>query len=282
MTFKIPVEDRIPSYPGRVVLTPVDGEANTYDMVRADMPITVGTPINKALLDNKAYALTEDVTVYVANSGSDTSGDGSLDAPFATVQKAVDALPKFLDGHIAEISVGFGVYPERVIVKDFCGGRLVIGKPGEVFILNGITIENSSFVETNVYQIERATGNSQPLFLVKNGSNVQVGSDMILDGIDSGVTGMIVENNSKVVGGNNIKVTANNCAGVIVAQWCSFVSFTEVTGAGNIFGLGASYGSIVSYKTETIDMMWSNTADTGGLVLTGNNSTSLSGATIEL
>lgn len=282
MAFKIPVEDRIPTYPGRVKLTPVAGETNTYDMTRADLPIAEGTPLNKALLDNKAYALTEDVTVYVANSGSDINGDGSADNPFATIQKAVDALPRYLDGHTATISIAFGVYPERVIVKDFCGGRLVVGKYGEVFTIDGIDIINSSFVETNIYQIERASGSSRPLFLVQNGSNVFVGSDMILDGIDSGVTGMIVENNSHVVGANNVKLIANNCAGAVVAQWCSFVSFTEITGSGNVFGVGASYGAIISYKNETIDMMWSNTADTGGLVLTGSNSTTLSDATIEL
>lgn len=282
MAFKIPVEDRIPTYPGRVTLTPVPGEENTYDMVRADLPIVDGTPLNKALLDNKAYALTENVTVYVANSGNDISGDGSVDNPFATIQKAVDALPRYLDGHTATISVGFGVYPERVVVNGFSGGRLIVGKYGEVFTIDGIDIINSSFVETNIYQIERASGSSRPLFLVQNGSNVFVGSDMILDGIDSGVTGMIVENNSHVVGANNVKLIANNCAGAVVAQWCSFVSFTEITGAANIFGVGASYGAIISYKNETIDMMWSNTADTGGLVLTGSNSTTLSDATIEL
>lgn len=47
----IDVKDRVPTYPGRVKLTPVSGQANTYDMQRADVPIVGGTPINKALLD---------------------------------------------------------------------------------------------------------------------------------------------------------------------------------------------------------------------------------------
>lgn len=282
MALKINVTDRVSTYPGRVTLTPVSGETNTYTMVRADMPIEEGTPINKDLFDHKADALVEDVIVYVTNSGSDVNGNGSSDAPFATVQKAVDALPKNLNGHKAEISVDFGTYPERVIVENFHGGRLVVGRPGEVFILNGITIENSSFVETNIYEIDRATGSSLPLYLVKNGSNVQVSSNMLLDGIDSGINGMMVENNSHVVGGNNVKLTANNCGGVILAQWCSFVSFTEITGTGNVVGVVASQGGIISYKTETIDMMWSNSADTGGLVLTGSNSTALSDAALDL
>ena len=44
------MKDRTPRYPGRVTLTPVPGQNNTYDMVRADSPIEEGTPINKQTL----------------------------------------------------------------------------------------------------------------------------------------------------------------------------------------------------------------------------------------
>lgn len=282
MAFKIPVEDRISTYPGRVILTPVPGEPNTYDMVRADLPLSEGTPINKALLDNKAYALTANVTVYVANSGSDIDGDGGADNPFATIQKAIDALPRYLNGYTATISIGFGVYPERVTVKDFSAGRLIVGKPGEVFTIDGIDITNSTFVETNIYQITKADGSTKALFSVKDGSNVFIGSDMILEGGDQTVNGMLVENNSHVVVANNKKLTANDCAMAISAQWCSFVSLGEINGQDNVFGMSATQGAIVSYKTDNLGKMWSNNADSGGLVLTGKNSSDLSDATLDL
>lgn len=44
------MKDRIPTYPGRVKLVPVAGQANVYDMVRADEPVEAGTPLNKATL----------------------------------------------------------------------------------------------------------------------------------------------------------------------------------------------------------------------------------------
>lgn len=53
----IEVLDRIPTYPGRVKLIPVPGQANTYDMVRADEPIEPGTPINKALFESIAVEM---------------------------------------------------------------------------------------------------------------------------------------------------------------------------------------------------------------------------------
>ena len=44
------MQDRIPTYPGRVKLTPVSGQEDTYDLVRADEPSQVGTPLSTATL----------------------------------------------------------------------------------------------------------------------------------------------------------------------------------------------------------------------------------------
>lgn len=48
------MKDRIPTYPGRVKLTPVSGDI--YDIERADQPTEVGTPLNKASLLKDATA----------------------------------------------------------------------------------------------------------------------------------------------------------------------------------------------------------------------------------
>ena len=50
------MQDRIPLYPGRVTMTPVAGQANTFAMVRADDPTQAGTPLNKATLLKDATA----------------------------------------------------------------------------------------------------------------------------------------------------------------------------------------------------------------------------------
>ena len=53
------MKDRIPTYPGRVTLTPVTGQANTFDMAMADSPTEAGTALNKAnlLTDTVAAAI---------------------------------------------------------------------------------------------------------------------------------------------------------------------------------------------------------------------------------
>lgn len=57
------MNDRISLYPGRVTLTPVAGQANTYDLVRADSPTQEGTPLNKASLLKDTTAALYGLTV---------------------------------------------------------------------------------------------------------------------------------------------------------------------------------------------------------------------------
>ena len=65
------MKDRIPTYPGRVKLTPVSGKENTYDMVRADEPTQEGTPLNKA-------SLLKDATAALYGKGADAVPDDIL------------------------------------------------------------------------------------------------------------------------------------------------------------------------------------------------------------
>lgn len=65
------MQDREPTYPGRVTLTPVYGLANTYDMERADRPLQEGTPLNKA-------NLLKDATAALFGLGTDAVPDDAL------------------------------------------------------------------------------------------------------------------------------------------------------------------------------------------------------------
>lgn len=67
------MQDRVPLYPGRVKMTPVAGQANTYDMTRADDPTQVGTPLNKA-------TLLKDATAALFGLGTDAVPDDVLAA----------------------------------------------------------------------------------------------------------------------------------------------------------------------------------------------------------
>lgn len=53
---EIDFKDRVPNYPGRVTLTPVSGQPDTFDMTRADEPVVEGTPINKVLFQSITHS----------------------------------------------------------------------------------------------------------------------------------------------------------------------------------------------------------------------------------
>ena len=67
--------------------------------------------------------LTSDITLYVsANTGSDTTGDGSQLKPFKTIQHAIDIIPKDLGTRECIIYVADGTYSEDVTIAGFTNG----------------------------------------------------------------------------------------------------------------------------------------------------------------
>lgn len=98
------MQDRVPLYPGRVTLTPVAGQENTFDMARADQPTQEGTPLNKA-------TLLKDVTASI------------LGLPNTAVP----------DDAFLALTIGVGTYGFRVKVQ------LSDGTPVEGATVSGIT-----------------------------------------------------------------------------------------------------------------------------------------------
>lgn len=271
MALKIPVVDRVATYPGRVELTPVAGMQNTYDLTRADSPINEGTPINKELFDNKAYTLTSDVTVYVSTSGSDEDGDGSADAPFKTIQKAVDEIPKCLGGFVATIDIASGVYNERVNIFGFSGGRLVLGVSGRTATVRGLNIQESSVVDIKITNVTWATGFSGALLYVAYGSTVVQGGPVTISGGGSSETGLgVIYGSTYSVNGSN--TTVSGCGGTAIkATVGSRISLYNAVGSNNTSdGLVAEGGGMLTYNTSSLTSTKGNIARTGGRILAGS------------
>lgn len=274
MAIKTIVKDRVPTYPGRVTLTPVSGSANTFDLVRADSPVEEGTPLNKALLDQKAYTLTQNVTVYVNGStGSDLTGDGTSALPFATIQKAIDALPKWLDGYMASISIAAGTYEERIELNGFQGGIVVIGDVGKAVTVRGIQVTTSSLVRINVNITRSSSWGGTPLN-VRLGSCVQFGNDIVINAASSS-SGIMVESGSSLsalvdIFGYMTKTTVNSSGYfAIYATGGSKVALGEIAGTGNSTGLQAADGAVISYSSRTMTASTMNVTVAGGRIYSG-------------
>lgn len=87
--------------------------------------------------------LETDMTVYVATTGSDTTGDGSSLKPFKTIQHAIDTLPKNLGDFRASIFISDGTYDEDVQIVGFCSGEIFIASLSSPAELNTVCNVNS-------------------------------------------------------------------------------------------------------------------------------------------
>ena len=91
------MKDRIPTYPGRVKIVPVEGKTNVYDMTRADNPTQDGTPLNKT-------TFLKDTTAAMFGLGYDAVPDDVF-----------KAIGNMLDGRVriaAGTYIGTGTYGE--------------------------------------------------------------------------------------------------------------------------------------------------------------------------
>ena len=110
------MRDRVPSYPGRVKLTPVSGQTNTYDMTRADSPTQEGTPLNKDTLlkDTTAASLglTGDPTVDEAFNALASALSGITPVENMVIQKITTSMtwtaPKAVGQKFTVYAVGGG------------------------------------------------------------------------------------------------------------------------------------------------------------------------------
>jgi len=270
MELKTPVVDRIPTYPGRVKLTPVSGQENIYDLVRADQPIEEGTPLNKVLFDQKAYTLTQDVTVYVSKSGSDVTGDGTGEAPYATIQKAVDSLPKWLDGHTATIDIAEGTYEGRVVLEGFQGGVVNLGVAGRTVTVRGIQIISCATVRINVAEIVRSESVVGTLLAIRNRSDVVIGGRFVVDGMAAAISGIVAEANSTVSVADSALMIVRNCAyNAVYATGGTRIALAGIAGANNGVALRSDSGAVISYTSRSIEATTENITTNGGRIYSG-------------
>lgn len=277
--YKIEVKDRVSTYPGRVVLTPVSGQTNTYDMARADQPTEDGTRIDKKLFDQKAYTLTSNITVYVSTTGSDVTGDGTSVAPYQTISKAVSEIPKCLGGFHAQIDVADGTYNERVNVDGFYGGRLTIGASGRTIVVRGISVQSSSVVRLYVSNITYSSTYAGSMLYVDNNSTVVVLSPMTINCGNAAVNGVGATRSSKITCEATVAVLNTTSAGVL-ATYGSKIHFNAINGNGNTsYGLRADMGGLITYASRGTIGNSDSTAN-GGRILTSSG-TNLANASIE-
>ena len=146
-------------------------------MTRADLPVQAGTPINKELFDSKADGLKESVTVYVSKSGSDSSGNGTSSAPYLTIKKAIDSIPKGAQWFPCSDRHWGWYLRERVSIDSFVRRQNYFPwYREELLTVRGVSIMSSNSVRiaiSNITYSSSVSGEGAGLYM-SYGSNLQI------------------------------------------------------------------------------------------------------------
>lgn len=254
--------DRVATHPGRVQLTPVQGQTNIYDMERADEPTVAGTPINAANLNamQKNMGLDANKTVYVAVSGSDATGNGSSTAPYQTITKALSTIPKNLNGYDAMVYVSSGTYNENVTIDNFNGGRLTLsGESGTLLQINTLTIMNC-YVQINDTLVVSVAN-----LICSRGSRLLSNAEIK---VRSGATYGVLASNISTAFFHKVVVDGSTYAAICLDQ-NSRIFITHLDGSGNTnIGLLVAGGTL-KYDNSTLSATIATSAFSGGRIYSG-------------
>ena len=214
--------------------------------------------------------LTSNVTLYVnASTGSD-SNPGTSSQPFATIQAAINALPKTLGQYGATISVASESYEEDVILYGFSGGvnrsdtqryggLSIIGRNASSVTVRSIRVINCSVPNILISNVTISGG------IPSTQGNFSQGGGVLIQNCPSVTLGAVSVENCTVGllagsyytdGGSTVflnSVSFSNCTNVAVwAQGQQNLFLLAVSGSGNSIGLQAHYGAVINTKDLTM------------------------------
>ena len=212
-------------------------------------------------------AAREDVTLYVSlpsssiggGNGSDTTGDGSAAAPYATISKALSVLPKHLNGRSVTINVASGSYADDVDIRGFTGGMLTItGSLGTTVSLRSLTISFCTVMINGInLNITGAGG-----VTVTNGATLITMSDFTCTS-----AGVKVSMCSKAHFAG--KVTVRQAYTAIDVYANSAVYIGQILGSNNTIGLSVTSGGQIAYNFNELIATTAAYTASGGRILTG-------------
>ena len=194
----------------------------------------------------KIGTLSSDVNLYVATTGSDITGDGTISNPFRTIQYAIDILPKDLGGCTATILLADGAY-DQIYIAEFHSGVLTIKPTARVNTISDACVvknirltKNAAFVHLNSLKVVEDIG----AFVVYVSSSLGVTRFDHLKIVETNLSWSAIE----IYSGSKINVMSceiSNHANAIYADYGD-VYISSCTGSGNNYSIRGNSGARIT------------------------------------
>lgn len=218
------------------------------------------------LFDNAASQAAEALTYYVAPSptGNDANDGLTAETPFATIQRALDAIPKNLNGFEARIVLAHGSY-NGFTADGYSGGTLTFtgAVTADIYIMSEILI-------SNCYKVQ-VTGMGS--FIVRSTMRITDTFSVILTEnctVSSTLTDAVVVDRSNVIFTLSLSATGASTSTSLVADNNSNVFVESLLIGVSGTGIEVDRGSKVSYSNVTNRATSATFQRRGGRILTGS------------
>ncbi|MBT4946244.1 MAG: choice-of-anchor D domain-containing protein, partial [Candidatus Marinimicrobia bacterium] len=210
---------------------------------------------------------------HVATTGSDETGDGAEENPYATIQHGID---ESIDGDT--VLVATGTYVENILI--YAKNIVVLGEDRETTIIDGNQSGSVVHIESGDYAMDETEIDSTSHFsgfTIQNGESMGHGGGgiyisgsspylfnlKILNNYDPNKGGGIYMNESDPIL-TNVTITGNTAddGGGIYLENESDPTFTNVTITGNTAEYGGGGGIYCAYSDVNFEMInsivWNN------------------------
>lgn len=203
----------------------------------------------------------QSIQLYVAPSGSDSAGSGTSANPYATIQKAIDTLPRSLNGYNANIFIAEGTYSGGVDISDITNGTVTLAnQSSQNVIINGdLDISDCSSVQVSGFSKFVVNGRIR----IANTVSVHFAINEV-SAVDTIYGSALLVTNASAIFNGALSLSTLSYGSGVLAEAGSRIfieSLNIPTGTGT--GIRADYGGLVSYNNAT------NSASTAMLTMRG-------------
>lgn len=206
-----------------------------------------------------SYALTSNKSIYVATTGNDLTGKGTVSAPFATIQKALSAIPKNLNGYNPVIYISEGNYSlNDYVLNGYYGGTIKLTKNGTnkptLNITTRFDIKNSQDVVFNNIKLQGSAKTGNIYIICANVEFNTCEFNSLAEAVDAYQNAKVTLNTVVFTGNNKCLISnyASNIGCYALSGSSNDVAYTSTLGG----GIGVSGSSLSATTMYSKDNGW--------------------------
>ncbi len=216
----------------------------------------------------------QNLNFYVSPTGSDETGDGTIDNPYATAQKAINVLSPISGAYQRNIRLMAGEHRGYLSVNASCNISFEAGAKlyGGINATTPYGHDAIRVVLIGTVNVEKsAETNGAAIIYAQRGTFLQFETvaTHIINGVDKSKIGISALSGALItVAGNNVNLQIDNCSTAINCSY-SNAHFYNISGTNNNTVFSCSGGKI-SYGTSTVGANTFKSVSLGGMVVNAN------------